>query len=170
MVCAIVPIYFSSRFLLAVAVGILAIIFFVVVWRRLRGFGILLGMGLSLIALAAGGPVWVHLDVGSVTVMVDLSPSTRGAVWRNRSALEARVGQILGDTPYQVIAFAEFNQALRRGEELGDMPAERTVFSPPPSGVVLLFSDGQFELPAVAPRTFAVIDPGLDRPGDGRVS
>ena len=40
--------------------------------------------------------------------------------------------------------------------------AERTVFAPEDCPAVLLFSDGRFDLPDFAPRTFAVIDPALD--------
>ncbi len=44
------------------------------------------------------------------------------------------------------------------------------VFAPPPTAdAVLLFSDGRFAPPAVAPPTFAVIDPALDDPPDAAV-
>ena len=56
------------------------------------------------------------------------------------------------------------------GVNLMDLPAEETRFVPPSADAVLLFSDGQFDLPAFAPPTYPVIDPLLDEPEDSAVT
>src|SRR5277367_2196559 len=52
-------------------------------------------LGMALLGLAAGGPVWRRPAGGEVAVLVDLSPSTRSAEYRKRSMLESRVRQLL---------------------------------------------------------------------------
>ncbi len=122
-------------------------------------------------AVAAGSPVWDRPAARVVAVMVDLSPSTRGATYRDRAALDRRVGQLLGATPHELLAFAGGPpRPLPAGQALGDLPCDRTVFAPPPAAdAVVLFSDGRFELPDVGPPTFAVVDPGLEAPADAAV-
>lgn len=130
----------------------------------------LLAFGAMLLAVAAGQPVWERPGSGVILVMVDLSPSTRGATFRDRTALELRIHQLLGDQPCQMLAFADHNQPLPDAPTLPDLPAEQTVFTPPSADAILLLSDGQFELPAYAPPTYPVIDPALDDPPDAAVT
>jgi hypothetical protein len=135
-----------------------------------RWSDILLGMGCLLLAIAAGGPMLNLRSGGSITVMVDLSPSTRGANFRDRDALDIRVHQLLGGRPYQILAFGNSNQPLPAGRQLPDLPVDQTAFTPPSTDAVVLFSDGQFSLPTTAPPTYPVIDPALDHPVDTAVS
>src|SRR5580658_8591634 len=68
--------------------------------------------GLLLLALAAAGPVWLRTKPGKIAVMVDLSPSTRGAHYRDAAQLRQRIGQLLGGLPYESLAFASENRPL----------------------------------------------------------
>jgi hypothetical protein len=128
-------------------------------------------VALVLLALAAGGLSWHRPAEGDVAVMVDLSASTRGAAYRDPVQLEQRVRQLLGTTTYHYVYFAEQNTGTApAGATLGDLAGEKTVFAPPAgAAAVLLFSDGRFEPPAIAPPTFAVADPNLDQVNDAAV-
>jgi von Willebrand factor type A domain len=137
---------------------------------------VLWGLGLVLLALAAGGAIWHRPAAGEVTVMVDLSPSTRNAGYRDRGALEARVRQLLGRTPYRIRAFADGASDLPDGAALPDLPAEQTTYDAPAGGLVLLFSDGHFQgqggtpLSTIGmPPTHVAIDAALDAPADAAV-
>src|ERR1700689_2023844 len=62
-----------------------------------------LSAGIVLLALAAAGPLWNRPKPGTIAVMVDLSPSTRGANFRNPAFLRQRIAELLGKSPYQLI-------------------------------------------------------------------
>jgi hypothetical protein len=134
---------------------------------------VLIVCGAVLLALAAGGLSWRRSGAGEVLVMVDVSPSTRTATYRDRAALDRRVRELLGSAAlHHTLLFAQdIHPDPGGGARLDDIAADHTVFAPPPTaGAVLLFSDGRFELPAVTPpRTFVVIDPGLDEVNDAAV-
>src|SRR5687768_8707290 len=68
--------------------------------------GALVAVGLLLMSVAAGSPVLERPDADEVVVMVDLSPSTRGARYRDAGFLKQRVGQLLGGTRYRTVYFA----------------------------------------------------------------
>jgi hypothetical protein len=164
---------FGSPRSLWIALAIAAAIFTVALFRRIQIGRIsagLLALGILLLALAAGQPLWSHAGEPSILVMVDLSPSTRGAMFRDRSSLDARVHQLLGDQPARMLAFSDDLADLPSGTSLPDLPAGQTRFSPPLADAILLFSDGQFELPAYAPPTYPVVDPALDHPADAAVT
>src|SRR3954468_9098883 len=76
--------------------------------------------GAVLLALSAGGPRWEARARREVVVMVDLSPSTRGAAYRDRATLERRVRQLVGDVPHRIVAFSEGNHELPRDASLPD--------------------------------------------------
>ena len=126
--------------------------------------------GLTLIAVAAGGPViWLHPSK-AITVMVDLSPSTRGAAYRDRAALMHRIAELAGDIPVQIVAFADHVQALPSAAILPDLPCAQTRFDPAATDAILLFSDGQFALPEELSPTYPIIDPLLISPPDAAVT
>jgi von Willebrand factor type A domain len=159
---------------LALAAGVTAC---AIGWRERRRIGgsavVLLGVAGVLLAAAAGGLRWSGRSEERVQVMVDLSPSTRGAHYREGKHLQEEIARLLGDQPYDVIAFGEHAQELRGTESLKDlkeMPSPMTRFEPSGPGPVLLFSDGQFELPPGGPPVFAVVDGGLEKAADGRVA
>ena len=152
---------------LALAIAIIAGIRRIAMPRLSHG---MIGAGLILLSLAAGGAQWRRARTGDVVVMVDLSPSTRTAAYRSRATLERRISLLLGNAPRRIVYFSDEVRPDQPGELLADMPCDHTVFAPPSAEAVLLFSDGQFELPASGPRTFVVIDPELEEPIDAAVT
>lgn len=136
---------------------------------------VLAGVGAALIALAAGGLAAARPAPRSVVVMVDLSPSTRGAAYRERTALERRVAELLGDTPREFVFFAE-QIGVPAGAEAGtlpDLPASRTVLPATNAPAVVLFSDGRFTVgtgAAPPPPVYAVIDSKLEAAADAAVT
>jgi hypothetical protein len=164
------PLVFAAACALALAAVAIA-------WRRRPAVARLTVVAgapaLLLLALAAGELTW-HRPASSadVVVMVDLSASTRGASYRQPGALQRRVKELIGDTPCRVIYFAQQNstEPPAGSAHLADMPGDRTVYAPPAAAAVVLFSDGRFAPPALAPPTFVVADAALDQPGDAAVS
>lgn len=120
-------------------------------------------------ALAAGSMV-LHLSGGGrVVVMVDLSPSTRGADYRQPGMLQRRIGQLIGDRPFVVIQFGESNRAATIDSPLEEIASKRTNFDPPTADAVVVFSDGRFAAPAYSPPVYFVLDAGLEHPADAAV-
>jgi hypothetical protein len=126
-------------------------------------------LGIICLALAAGSPVWNRRQPRSVAVMVDLSPSTRGASFRDVAFLSRRIHELLGDAPFQLFGFGAQTQPLALDAPLTEMPADSTVYSPPPADVVLLFSDARFEVPVSSSPTFVVVDPELENVTDAAI-
>jgi len=127
-------------------------------------------MGLLLLTLACGGITWNRPARQVVAVMVDLSPSTRTADYRDLAVLDRRIRELLRDLPYRVRYFASHTiDDPPPGPRLDDLPAEQTVYTPPAAAAVLLFSDCCFELPARSPPTYVVVDAGLDDTEDAAV-
>ncbi len=162
----------TSPMLLVISLGIAAATC-AVAWRRRAAAPVFTAvavlLGLLSLTMAAGGLTWHRSGPGDVAVMVDLSASTRGAGYRNRTQLDRRIGQLLGGRPYRLIFFSQTNREMASPVVLEDLPGEHTEFKPPAAGAVVLFSDGRFELPAGAPPTYPVIDAMLDRPVDAAV-
>jgi hypothetical protein len=111
---------------------------------------VLIAAGLLAFALAMGEPTLRWPNRERVTVMVDLSPSTRGAAFRDERWLASRIQTLLGNVPHDVIRFGE------------GAPRE-TTFWPVGSKPIVLFSDAQFDLPTTAPPTYVVVDPNLEK-------
>jgi hypothetical protein len=167
------PISLSSPVSLQIAAGLFVLMVVLVLVRRVvirRTARLLILLGSVLLVIAAGRPSWMRPSARSVTVMVDLSPSTRGATFRDRAALLQRIHQLIPDRPYQLLGFSDHTQPLPLDDTLGDLPCDKTVFAPPPADAIVLFSDGQFDLPAFAGPTYPVIDPALDHTADAAVT
>lgn len=100
----------------------------------------------------------------TIVVMVDVSPSTRGALLRDPKAVAARVAPLLAGRAVTVRYFAD-------GLLTNDVEPQiaRTRLEVSPADAIVLFSDGRLEAPSSLPPVFAVVDPSLDSPGDGRV-
>ncbi|HVT88635.1 MAG TPA: vWA domain-containing protein [Tepidisphaeraceae bacterium] len=148
------PILFTTSLVMVLAVA-------VNVWRvRIipEPTKFLMILGTLMIALASGGLTVRLPQQRNVVVMVDLSPSTRTAQYRDTSELQKRIGQLLGDVPYRVETFADSAQI------------EKTVFAPPQSDAVVLFSDGQFDLPKVNSPIYVALDSNLEHPTDAAVT
>jgi len=101
--------------------------------------------------------------------MVDLSPSTRGAHFQNPDFLRRRLGQLIGDARFRLIAFAAKNRPLDPAGPFDEMPADRTVFSPPNADAIVLFSDARFDVPDQSPPVYVALDEGLENVADGSV-
>src|SRR3954469_23263913 len=104
------PITFAAPAMLYASLALVALAAAVVLTRRPAMPGatkVLAGIGLVLLSLAAGEMLWRRPVAREVAVMVDLSPSTRSAAYRNREAMERRVRQLLGDTPYRFHYFSD---------------------------------------------------------------
>ena len=166
---------FAAPAALAAASGLFVLALVVALLRRPAippSAALIAGVGTSLLALSAGQPAWRRPSAGDVVVMVDVSPSTRTARYRETTALNDRVRQLLPGRRYHILYFAEGSPDATGGAvdgALRDRTVDRTVFHPPPAASVLLFSDAQFDPPPVAPPTFVVVDPLLESPADAAV-
>jgi hypothetical protein len=146
----------------------------VVIWRHpaLPHFTLLAaGIGVVLLCMAAGGIEWRRPRPQSVLVMVDLSPSTRTATFRDRGRITARIRQLLGKIPYRIQYFADGPVTEPAGGTiLPDVPADRTTLpTDVGASAIVLFSDAQFALPAMLPPTYVIVDPMLENIADARV-
>lgn len=137
---------------------------------RPRGSVALVGASIVLLCFALGAPSLQLPRAGDVVVLVDLSPSTRGATYRDRQALQQRLRQLLGSTRYHLHAFSDVTTNLPDAPTLPDLPVDQTLLNiPPNAGAVVLFSDGQFPAPGAAVPVFPVLDPALARASDASV-
>ncbi len=154
--------------------GVFGIVAIALLFRRRKSLPRLtvacLFVAIVLLVLA-GGELLVPLPrTGEIVVMVDLSPSTRSAMFRDRASLDSRLRQLLGSRSFRLLAFAQRNEPMPAGDRLADLPAPQTVFDPPTDAdAIVLLSDGRFEPPKNAPPIFPVIDPGLIDPPDAAV-
>ena len=149
-------IHFHSPILLAASLALVGVTVATVALRglRLRRLtGALLGAGLVLLALAAGGAGVERRHAGRALVLVDVSPSTRTADYRSREALLVRAAELLRNVRYEVRDYSP------------DVDANW------PAGfdAVLLFSDGRFAARAATVPTYPVIDRALSDARDARV-
>jgi hypothetical protein len=165
---------FQSHWSLSIGLALLALAAGVTYFRRPELPRVTLaacGAGALLLALAAGAMQFNREVIESVAVMVDLSPSTRTAEFRDPAALDRRIHELLRDVPYRITYFAQQTTDIAPpGRPMGDLPADHTVLSPPAAPAILLFSDCQFAIPARAPPTYIVIDSGLEDVDDAAVS
>lgn len=161
----------SSRLVwIAAAVALAALLIALIRRPRMPRPAALLGIaGIICLVLAAAGPIIRLPRRGTLAVMIDLSPSTRTANFRNAQQTAFRLHELIGDTPYQLFGFAADVRALDPAGPWVEMPAAQTVFSPPAADAILLFSDAQFELPRSSPPIFIVDDPALENVADAAV-
>ena len=135
-----------------------------------RSSQILILLGLVLLALAAGGLAYLQTDPREIVVMVDLSPSTRTAQYRDAKFLQQRIRTLLGQNPYRILYFSdEIRTQIAATARLPDLASRKTIFDPPPGAAILLFSDARFDLPAAASPTFIAVDPMLENPADAAI-
>jgi hypothetical protein len=172
MAAASAALFSSPNF--GIAALVLAIIAIAIAfWRRINFAPLsawLICIGTLLLAVAAAGPQWNHPRPGTIAVMVDLSPSTRGAKFRDPDFAHRRILELIGATPYQIFSFAAANQPLDPRGPFKEIPADRTIFSPPPNAdIILLFSDARFDPPARSPPIYPIIDDGLENVTDASV-
>jgi len=122
-------------------------------------------------AAAAGDPRWNRPREGVANVLVDLSPSTRTADYRQRQQLDARIAELLGNAKYRLSFFADgILTPAPATPTLADVACEKTVLPPLEGDVVLVFSDMRCALPDAGPPTYVVIDSALEQPIDAAVT
>jgi hypothetical protein len=123
-----------------------------------------------MLTLAAGNLSIRRRLAGNVAVLIDVSPSTRGAAYHDHAWRKRRLAELLQGTAYDEYAFAA-GQPVRVSKQgpLPEIAADRTVFSPPPASAIVLFSDGQFSTPGSSAPVYAVIDPQLEQARDARI-
>ncbi len=160
----------AIRWLILAAILAIAIVA-VIAHRRIsmpRAAKLLGTIGLLLIAIAAGEPVYRAHERPRIAVLVDYSSSTRTATYRDQHLLQRRVSDLLGgEVDSRLIYFSDRTQS---DPPTGDMSSDRTRF-PVVANVdaILLLSDGQFALPERSPPVYAVIDRALQSPRDNAV-
>jgi len=168
------PVSFDSMWALWVALGLATLAALVAAVRRPaapRLTFISSAIGLILLALAAGGLTWQRATAGRVVVMVDLSPSTRTADYRDRAVLLRRIRELLDGAPYVLHFFADgVADVDASAARLPDIPVEQTRYLPPAGAAVLLFSDCRFSPPEQSPPTYVVVDIGLEDVEDASVA
>jgi hypothetical protein len=141
-------------------------------WRRIDPPAVsvwLISTGLILLAAAAAGPLWNHPRPGTIAVMVDLSPSTRGADFRKPDFVRQRLAELIGNASSQLIGFAAANRPLDPAGPFEEIAVDQTVFSPADADAIILFSDARFDLPAKSPRIYIAVDSGLEDVSDASV-
>ncbi len=131
-------------------------------WRRKPG---LAGVAM-LLAIAMAGPAWRWRADARVAVFVDLSPSTRGASWRNPDELRRLLDQVPGNVE-ELHVFGEATSSLDLSTYDGrDVPARATRLAiETGADAAVIVTDGRLSLTS-ATTTFFVVDPAMDRPDD----
>ncbi len=125
--------------------------------------------GVICLAVAAGEPVWHRSKPGTVAVMVDLSGSTRGARFRDGDFFRRRVRELVGDSSCRFFGFSDHNVEIDPSGQLMEMTSDETRFAPAAADVILLFSDGRFDLPKASPPVYSVVDENLENVLDAAV-
>src|SRR6266480_1610143 len=116
---------FTSPISLFIAV-LIAIALFVVGWMRrpaLPRASLLLAMcGIIFPTLATGGISCRRGREPRIAVMVDCSPSTRGASFRDAKWLRSRVRELLGNRAYDLYTFADASRRITENDALSEIP------------------------------------------------
>src|SRR6266480_1445644 len=110
---ASVPFIFLSYIALAASATLALIAIIIAAIRRPdmpRSSQILIALGLVLLTLGAGQLAYLQPDPREVVVMVDLSPSTRTAQYRDPKFLQQRIDTLLKATPHRIVYFSGDNR------------------------------------------------------------
>jgi hypothetical protein len=165
---------FEFPWIVVVGLALCVLAFYIPALRRIelpQAVRWLLVLACGCFALAAGEPRWNRPRPGVVDVLVDVSPSTRTADFRDRAALDAHIAQLLGGANYPLKFFADgIVSPDVEQKTLPDVPCEKTTLPPLEGDAVLLFSDARCAIPQAGPPTYVVVDPGLEQPGDAAVT
>ena len=116
-----------------------------------------------LLWLAAAGASVSWTSRPRIVVAIDVSPSTRGATFRETAALNERLRPLLAGQPFEVRFFADgWTTAPSPTVSMTKLPGVD-------ADAVFLLTDGRLTTPPALPPTFLLRDPALDRPADTRV-
>ncbi len=149
--------------------------------RRELAIDSLAAIGVGLLMLAAASPSWLSIDRPRIVAFVDVSPSTRGAAYRDPAVLRERLRSLLGRDDLSIVCFADGTLAepidASVNAPLGDVPADRTRLALPRSAerdfdAAILFTDGrlEFDRAGSTAKVIAVVDPQLVDPPDGQIA
>ena len=127
---------------------------------------------LVLMVFAAGGPVGQRQVPARLAVTVDLSPSTRGAAWRDPEWLRHLVERLREQGPTDVLAFASETARLELPAYTGaDRPAEATRLDVPPDiDAALILTDGRLAIDSDGPASTLAVHQALLQPTDAAVT
>lgn len=124
----------------------------------------LLTLATAMLTLAAIG-VQVRCNrTLTIVAMVDVSPSTRGATFRDPKALEAKLRQL---TPRRTASIRYFADGIVA--QATEAASTRSTLPEMAADAVLLFSDGRIDAAARLAPVYAVVDPALNAAVDARV-
>ncbi|CAN5673394.1 hypothetical protein BH09PLA1_BH09PLA1_26630 [soil metagenome] len=168
---AIASIHFAAATQLWIALSLVTTAMLIAAVRRIplpRLSAILIATGMLLMAGAAGAPAYRGHSPPVVAVLVDVSPSMRGASDRDQRSL--RIRQLLGTLAHQEYQFADRTTPTGSDAPVDEQPVDQSEFSPPAADAVVLFSDAQFDLPTAAPPTIVVVDPNFEDASDAAVT
>ncbi len=136
--------------------------------RLVRG---LLAGAVALLVLAASGP-WAGLPrTPRIALLVDVSPSTRTASWRDPVELRHITATLARAGRVSTYSFADGTAVLAIDAYDGGtaVVAKTRAVTPAQADVAVLLTDGRLDLTPLGPVAF-LIDPALDQPGDHRVT
>lgn len=138
------------------------------IWRAARldpAARRLIALGTILLVLASSGPELSCEKPLRIVAAVDVSPSTRGAAFRNPDNVIERIRQVFPGYPVQIRYFAD--GPVQTSTEVNCSYTRLPSYD---ADVLLLMSDGRFEAPSVLPPVYVLYDPTLDAPNDARIT
>ncbi len=153
----------ESPIIALIILPVIALIF----WRagRLEPAGrMLIRIAAGLLLLAIAGMQFRCDREMSIVAWVDVSPSTRGATFHDAQSLQARLSQLLPGKKATIRYFADGEVSAATESD-----ASRTHMPGSSGDMIILFTDGRFDVPPTLPPVYPVIDPALHDPADGRI-
>jgi hypothetical protein len=152
----------DSPWLLLLLFPVAAAAFFASRGRAVRTLLFLAGLSLTL--AAAGVSVGQRRAVRWVA-LVDVSPSTRSAGFRDETFVRNRIAELFPGSAVEVRYFADGETTSAE-----EVAVERTRLPVADADGVALFSDGRFAPTEDSPPIYPVIDPALERTDDARIA
>ncbi|MBC7785596.1 MAG: VWA domain-containing protein [Burkholderiales bacterium] len=155
--------------------ALLPCVFILIASRRLEPTGRRLLRAAALVGIAALSGAQFRCDRPlRIVAMVDVSPSTRGAAFRDSTYVQQRTSQLAPGRDVRIQFFADglIDAGVKiAGVETVPVEAavDRTRLERPDADAILLFSDGRFTS-GDTPPIFPVVDSSLDSPGDARIT
>ncbi|GIW75198.1 MAG: hypothetical protein KatS3mg104_0261 [Phycisphaerae bacterium] len=138
------------------------------IWKTIRLDrvpGGLIVSGLIFLILASTDPKISCERPLRIVAAVDVSPSTRGAVFRNPEAVRDRIRQLFPGRQVRIEYFAD--GPVKTSHEVNCSYTRLPSYD---ADILLLMSDGRFEASPVLPQVYVLYDPSLDSPNDAQVT
>lgn len=138
------------------------------IWKTIRlnpAVGGLIGLGTVFLVLASVNPKLSCERPLRIVAAVDVSPSTRGAVFRNPDTVLEKIRQLFPGHRVRIEYFADGPV-----QTVNEVRCSYTRLPSYDADIVLLMSDGRFEAPPTLPPVYVLYDPLLDTPNDTRIT